>query len=268
MGRILDASSRGVFSVAQEIASTPPNTLVAPLNRAVLPGYSRMAHDPAQLRDGYKSMLGLVALVAVPASVGVAALAASDRPGSARLAVASRDSAGGPTRAGGRDTQPDRLDHLGALRHGAAATADTYDRHTGIHSPAGRGGRRHVFRLHRAQRGPTCCIRCSCTCRLVTGSCSAPRPSASRTPPNRFGARCALVQRCGSCSDHWPMPGPCPAAWRRCRRLLALVLLGIAMFTGAVAVLWWFAGRPEGAETALLRRVGPRLRRLTSRGRQ
>jgi lipopolysaccharide exporter len=37
LGRLLDASAVGVFSLAREIASIPSSTLVAPLNRAGFP---------------------------------------------------------------------------------------------------------------------------------------------------------------------------------------------------------------------------------------
>ncbi len=75
VGRVLDAPSVGLFSMSNEIASLPSTTLVAPLNRAVFPGFARISDQVSRLRDSYRSMLGLVALLAVPAAVGIAAVA-------------------------------------------------------------------------------------------------------------------------------------------------------------------------------------------------
>jgi O-antigen/teichoic acid export membrane protein len=61
--------------MADEIASLPSTTLVAPLNRAVFPGFARISDQASRLRGSYRSMLGLVALLAVPAAVGIAAVA-------------------------------------------------------------------------------------------------------------------------------------------------------------------------------------------------
>ena len=63
-----------IYQIAKEIGGVANQTLIAPINRAVFPGYSRLSHDAERLRDAYKSTLGLIALAAVPASAGVAAI--------------------------------------------------------------------------------------------------------------------------------------------------------------------------------------------------
>lgn len=72
IGRIWGPAHLGSFTIASEIASMPATQVVAPINRAILPGYSRLADDPAGLREGYLSVMAGIALLAVPAVVGVA----------------------------------------------------------------------------------------------------------------------------------------------------------------------------------------------------
>ena len=67
--------SLGLFSVANDIASLPTSELSAPINRALFPGYARFQDDDAQLRRLVLEVFALLALVALPAGVGIAALA-------------------------------------------------------------------------------------------------------------------------------------------------------------------------------------------------
>jgi O-antigen/teichoic acid export membrane protein len=75
VGRVAGPSGLGVFSIGAEIATLPTSELVAPINRAVLPGYAQMTHDLDRLRTGYLAVLGLVAVVGLPAALGIAAVA-------------------------------------------------------------------------------------------------------------------------------------------------------------------------------------------------
>jgi O-antigen/teichoic acid export membrane protein len=63
-----------VYSVANDVATLATTELVAPINRAVLPGYVRLAVDPAELRKAFAMVLGFIALVACPAALGIGAL--------------------------------------------------------------------------------------------------------------------------------------------------------------------------------------------------
>lgn len=75
LGRTLGAASVGMYSVAYEISILPSTELVAPLNRAALPGYSQIATDHARLRAAFLSVIGMIALLVVPVGVGLAAVA-------------------------------------------------------------------------------------------------------------------------------------------------------------------------------------------------
>lgn len=73
IGKLAGPTALGTYSVAYELSSIPTTELVAPINRAVFPGYAKMAGDLAIMRQGYLDVIGLIALFAIPAAVGIAA---------------------------------------------------------------------------------------------------------------------------------------------------------------------------------------------------
>ena len=75
VGRLAGSHALGMFSVSAEISNMPGTELVAPINRAILPAYVKMAHDLPALRREYLSVMGMVALIAVPAVAGFAVCA-------------------------------------------------------------------------------------------------------------------------------------------------------------------------------------------------
>jgi len=72
IGRFAGPAALGVFTISAEIASMPGTELVAPINRGILPAYARLAGDPAALGREYLSVMSGIALLAVPAVAGVA----------------------------------------------------------------------------------------------------------------------------------------------------------------------------------------------------
>lgn len=75
ISKILGSHTLGVYTIAYELSNLPTTELVAPINRAVLPGYSKIAHDPIALRQGFINVLSMIALCAVPAGVGITLVA-------------------------------------------------------------------------------------------------------------------------------------------------------------------------------------------------
>ncbi len=75
IGRISGTSSLGLFAVAMEVSTLPTSELVAPINRVVFPGYSKIANDQSRLRQSYVDVLAVIAVVALPAGFGLAAVA-------------------------------------------------------------------------------------------------------------------------------------------------------------------------------------------------
>ncbi len=75
VGRLSGTSALGLFNVAFEISTLPTTELVAPINRAVFPGYAKLAGNVSLLRASYLDVLAIVAFIAVPASSGITAVA-------------------------------------------------------------------------------------------------------------------------------------------------------------------------------------------------
>lgn len=75
IGRLLGAQALGVYSIAYEIATLVTTELIAPIRRALLPGYSKLAYDPELIRKGFLDGLALIMLIALPAAVGIGVIA-------------------------------------------------------------------------------------------------------------------------------------------------------------------------------------------------
>lgn len=75
LGRIAGLQALGLFAIGFEISNLPTSELVAPINRAVMPGYARMADKLERLRDSYVEVVSMIAMLAFPAGVGIAVTA-------------------------------------------------------------------------------------------------------------------------------------------------------------------------------------------------
>ncbi len=72
VGKLRGPYELGLFTMANELGSVPATEVVAPINRAAFPGYSRLASERARLIEVYLRVMGLIALVALPVGVGIA----------------------------------------------------------------------------------------------------------------------------------------------------------------------------------------------------
>jgi lipopolysaccharide exporter len=75
IGRLTGAQSLGIYNIALEISILPTTELVAPINRAAFPGYSKVSSDPIQLRNSFLNVISMIALFACPAGIGIALVA-------------------------------------------------------------------------------------------------------------------------------------------------------------------------------------------------
>lgn len=75
IGKLNGPRTLGLYSVSYEIANLPTSELVFPISRAVFPGYARLAGDPVQLRRAFLQVIGLVALLTIPAGAGIGLVA-------------------------------------------------------------------------------------------------------------------------------------------------------------------------------------------------
>lgn len=75
IGRIGGADMLGLFTVSREISALPTTQLMMPVMNAVFPGFSKIAHSPERLRQGFLKVQGVLATLTVPAAIGLVVLA-------------------------------------------------------------------------------------------------------------------------------------------------------------------------------------------------
>jgi lipopolysaccharide exporter len=75
LGRTVGATGLGIYNVASEIAFLPSTELIAPINRAVFPAYSRLSAELSELRSKFVTVFGTIAVLAFPVSIGLACVA-------------------------------------------------------------------------------------------------------------------------------------------------------------------------------------------------
>src|SRR5690606_37739254 len=76
IGRMSGPAGLGLFTVAYEISTLPTSELVAPINRVVFPGYSKLSKNIVLLGESYLNVLAVIAFFALPAGFGISAIAA------------------------------------------------------------------------------------------------------------------------------------------------------------------------------------------------
>jgi O-antigen/teichoic acid export membrane protein len=74
IGRLLGPAPLGIYNLSYELANLPSTELSAPINRALLPGFAKLA-TPEEVAAAYRNALGMLALVALPAAFGIFAVA-------------------------------------------------------------------------------------------------------------------------------------------------------------------------------------------------
>jgi lipopolysaccharide exporter len=75
IGKFAGVAGLGVYTISSEISTLPTTELVAPINRAAFPGYSRLADDIDKLRGSFLSVISMVALFALPTAIGIVSVA-------------------------------------------------------------------------------------------------------------------------------------------------------------------------------------------------
>lgn len=75
LGRLKDSSAVGLFGIAKQLAYLPSSELLAPINRALFPSFSSVADDPERLHSILSRVISVAAIISVPAAFGILALA-------------------------------------------------------------------------------------------------------------------------------------------------------------------------------------------------
>jgi lipopolysaccharide exporter len=75
IGRLLGAPALGTFNMANEVAMMSSSELIAPINRAVYPGYAKLGDDIAALKATFLDVFSLIMMLSIPAALGTIAIA-------------------------------------------------------------------------------------------------------------------------------------------------------------------------------------------------
>jgi lipopolysaccharide exporter len=264
IGKISGAHALGLFNLSYEISNLPTSDLIAPINRATFPGYAQKAADLEALRDTYLQVVGLVALLAVPAGVGIAAVAEILVPvvlgpnwveavpaitalSFYGLLLALKSNNHYVYLALGKSRIPALLALLqliillplvvvGSARGGANGAALAYLAAQLLFSPISIGVIRHVLRLRVAQ---------------LAAVFYRPLIAAAAM---YVGTRLLVVAFEGTPQHSAALVLP----------LLTCVACGVALYAAALLLLWWVAGKPASAERRMLEFVGSKTR-MTAR---
>lgn len=74
LGKLRGTDAVGIYGIAQQIASLPSNELLAPINRALFPGFATVSDDPARLSRILSRVIAITALISIPAASGIVVL--------------------------------------------------------------------------------------------------------------------------------------------------------------------------------------------------
>jgi O-antigen/teichoic acid export membrane protein len=75
LGRLVSPHELGLYAVAREISNLPTTELMWPVQRALFPGFAKLAHDPLALAGTYVDSAAVLLAIALPAAVGLALVA-------------------------------------------------------------------------------------------------------------------------------------------------------------------------------------------------
>ncbi|HVJ52746.1 MAG TPA: oligosaccharide flippase family protein [Aliidongia sp.] len=75
LGAMLSATDVGIFNIAAEIAQLPITEMVNPIGRAAFSGISASRNAGGDIAAALARIIGIVALIILPASIGISALA-------------------------------------------------------------------------------------------------------------------------------------------------------------------------------------------------
>ena len=75
IGRMLGTAQLGVYTVSFEISNMVTTELIAPINRAVYPGYAALTHDKKAFSDNFLMVIVYITMFALPAGIGMLAIA-------------------------------------------------------------------------------------------------------------------------------------------------------------------------------------------------
>jgi O-antigen/teichoic acid export membrane protein len=254
IGRVLGTHELGVYTVSAELASLPTSEIAGPVSQAAMPGMaaSLRSGDQPAAADAYLRILGLTLLVTLPAALGISLLAgplvvlALGKPW---LEAVPLIAILGATWAG----------YSISLIGIALLDAKAMMRRLAIFVLCGvllRGGAVLVLAPGHGLAGLALGIGVAMLLEavLVTFWClrllHLPGLRAFDVAWRPVMATAAMVLLLWGSGLGWAAPPP--DALAAARDAAIAVPLGVLAYVGALGLLWWVAGRPEGAEADML----------------
>lgn len=265
VGRLRGPRELGLYNVGYEIANLPTTELVMPINRAVYPGYAHMSADLAVLRQGFVSVIGIIALFAVPAGTGIAA--------TAQLIA--------PVLLGAKwiETVP-LIETLAFFGITMALQTNSYSVYLAIGRPHLQALMSALFMLVLApamfiltQRSGTIGAAQAC---VLAGLVVLPVNYAVASSQLQLGlwavVRFLWRPLAAAAGMYWLVvefldrAGPTESTFAALMVLLAAVLIGSGSYFALVLALWAVAGRPASAEALVIARLRQALVRTQATG--
>ena len=74
VGGISNATLTGSYYIASDVSATPSKEVVQPIGRVMVPIYSKLAHDPQELRQAFKRIFGFIAIISMSTGFGLSAV--------------------------------------------------------------------------------------------------------------------------------------------------------------------------------------------------
>ena len=254
VGRVFGAQAIGTYAIAAEIAQLAQTELIAPVNRAMFPGYSRLVDDPAAFRRTCVAATAAVLAIVLPISVGVAVLAGPF----VRLLLGANWSGAVPI--------IEVLAYAGAV---SAITSNNVSAYLAL-------GRPHLATATLVARLAVLAAAAAILYRTLgmlgvayaelcasVASMAVSLPTLFLTMKLGVGEYLAAVWRPVLASALMGVaitylvdpavvdPGVGGAAWQ----MIVGVPTGFVIYPLCLAALWWVSGRPESIEVLIVRRI-------------
>lgn len=264
IGRVAGARLLGVFSIGAEVANLPTTELVAPINRAIFPGYARVAETNGALRTAFLSVVAMIALLSAAAGMGIASIA----PLAVDVLLGAAWAESIPV--------VQIVAVAGVLM---SLQTNTYSVFLALGRP---DLQTRVQAVYVAVLLPSLLIGTSNA--GLEGAAFAFIVAAAVTLPLNYGL---LMRRLDLklrevVAPIWRPLVACTVMYLAVRNaiagaetlfggvpgLLTAIVFGALIYVGTIILLWWLAGRPDGAERSCWIRLGELVRARTARDAQ
>ncbi|MGE5651934.1 MAG: lipopolysaccharide biosynthesis protein [Bacillota bacterium] len=267
LGRTAGARELGTYNIAIELAMLPSTELIAPLNRAVFPVYSRLSGELHELRRKFLEVFGMIALIAFPISTGLACVASP----AVHVLLGTQWEAAVPllrifSIAGLVSALQSNL-HLVIVAMGKPKANTFVSASTMLTSlPIFIVASLHYGAIGAAWVFAVFAFVGLCTIHFVFFRITAVRWSAylSRVWRPAMSSICMA----GAIIFMERYMGRFAGALGELVKLASLVTVGALSYTATVVATWMLAGRPQGAEHTIIVLLFIRLRRFVLRGKQ